>query len=186
MAFPNLPAVCFSALALLIAGCAGDYRFGARAKATEPALAAGQAILEIHPRPSLPNFYVAVIDGPGGRKELSLAPIDGFFYRLEPGFNIITVKTLVSDYRSLPPDAEAPGATLHLLAQPGVAYTLGVVDNGKTLAFSIIERNTLRTVADGSSLPLFRAVPVDSIRRWDPDYVPTHDPLATPATVQEK
>lgn len=165
-------------LALIFPGCATVAHVSPAA--TEAALAAGDATLELTRSGGTLPFYVGRIDGPAGRIDLALTPLGGF-HRLKPGLTTITVKTMGFDYTSPTVDPDASVAHLILFAQPGVAYTLHGVEAEQTLTVFIAERNTLRPITSEVTIPVSRpqATPRDA-PRWEPVFNPGPTPLIVP------
>ncbi|MBC8010797.1 MAG: hypothetical protein H7067_11960 [Burkholderiales bacterium] len=148
--------------ALLLVGAGCRSVGNARVAATKGVLASGDATLELNlrrPSESTAHFYVALIDGPKGRQELALSPVEGF-YRVQPGINTLTIKTLAYDITAPDADSEAATAILVFAAAPGVAYTLNGFDDGKTLTLYVTERNTLQPVTAEVNVPITKPVPL--------------------------
>ena len=167
----------------ILAGTGCTNAGGARVKATETVLIDGASTLELNPSGTAFPFYVSIIDGPKGRRELALAPVNGF-YPLDPGLNTLTVRTLVYDYTSPTVDADASTATLSFLALPSVPYSLIGTDDGTELKLSILERNTLHPVTPEVSMPVSRPKTANPMKRWQPVYVPGPTPFVIPIPVE--
>ena len=138
---------------LLLGGCASPSRDVVVRTQTE--LDASGSTLQVSGGGSSFAFYVSSIEGPKGKQDFALSPVEGF-YRLEPGATTITVMPLGYDYTSPTIDPETLGARLHFIALPGVPYTLTGVDDGTDLKLAITERNTLRAVTGEVSMPVSR------------------------------